>query len=78
MPPKRDSRLEQGSKRAPNSRTRRSAERAAKHAQVRAQAEDRLWQLDDKMAKASPRCSAGGLAKACGPRSLCSQKKLAL
>ena len=50
MPPKRDSRLEQGSKRAPNSRTRRSAERAAKHAQVRAQAEDRLWQLDDKMA----------------------------
>ena len=31
MPPKRESRSDQGSKRAANARTRRSAERAAKH-----------------------------------------------
>ena len=51
MPAKRNSRSEQGSKRAPNARTRRSAERAAKHAQGRAQADDRLRQLAGKMAK---------------------------
>ena len=50
-PPKRASRSEQGSERAPNARTRRSAARAAKHAQGRAQAEDRLRQMADKMAK---------------------------
>ena len=50
-PPERASRSEQGSKRAPNARTRRSAARAAKHAQGRAQAEDRLRQMADKVAK---------------------------
>ena len=50
-PPKRASRSEQGSERAPNARTRRSAARAAKHAQGRAQAEDRLRQMADKVAK---------------------------
>ena len=51
-PPKRDSRSEQaGSKRAANARTRRSAARAAKHAERREQAEIRLWQLACKMAK---------------------------
>jgi len=51
-PPKRDSRSEQaGSKRAANARTRRSAARAAKHAERREQAELRLQQLACKMAK---------------------------
>ena len=53
MPPKCDSRSDQESKRAPNAKTRRSAEaeRAAKHALRCEQAEDRLWQLAGKMAK---------------------------
>jgi len=52
-PAKRDSRSGcPGDTRAPNARTRRSAARAAKHAQGRAQADDRLRQLAGKMAKA--------------------------
>ena len=48
---KREPRSEQaGSKRAANARTRRSAARAAKHAERR-EAEIRLWQLACKMAK---------------------------
>jgi hypothetical protein len=52
-PAKRDSRsgCHRGSTRAPNARTRRSAARAAKGAQGRAQAEDHLRLLAGKMAK---------------------------
>jgi len=49
---KREPRSEQaGGKRAANARTRRSAARAAKHAERRGQAELRLQQLACKMAK---------------------------
>jgi hypothetical protein len=51
-PPKREPRSEQaGGKRAANARTRRSAARAAKHAERREQAELRLQQLVSKMLK---------------------------
>ena len=66
-PPKRDSRSEQaGSKRAANARTRRSAARAAKHAQKSVRR--RMTACGSWQAR-WPTCSAGGQARMCGPRS---------
>ena len=66
-PPKRDSRSEQaGSKRAANARTRRSAARAAKHAERREQAEIRLWQLGTRLQNGEL-CSDGSGPRTFGP-----------